>query len=57
MKRKSLWQKFYFCDEASVSASLTFRTVVNSMPKDGVDCVDMILENNLTLEKYKSIIH
>ena len=34
---------FYFCAEASVSESLTLRTVVNSMPNDGVDCVVMVL--------------
>jgi hypothetical protein len=39
-------KKFYFCDEASVSDSLTFLIVVNSMPNDGVDCVDIIFENN-----------
>jgi len=33
---------FYFCDEASVSESLTFLIVVNSIPNDGVDCVDII---------------
>jgi len=44
MKKKTIRKKliFYFCDEASVSASLTFLIVVNSMPNDGVDCVDII---------------
>ena len=31
----------YFCVEASANASLTLRIVLNSMPSDGVDCVDM----------------
>jgi hypothetical protein len=43
MKRFNKYVLIYFCAEASVSASLTLRTVVNSMPNDGVDCVDMII--------------
>ena len=38
LKKKNL---FYFCEEASVNASLTLCTVVNSIPNDGVDWVDM----------------